>query len=136
MLLGIGDIWNIPRKGNFDEICLHGIETKGVVESLDDAGDADDDHWTVRRFEYSHDGHTFHGVSYSMNGFWKSGDTVAVKYLGDQAVIPDDPPPDIDPTNDFLLVVVLFSTILSPVLVIFCVLWVLSSIWKAVKRKA
>jgi hypothetical protein len=124
--LAIGDTSKIPRKGNYDEICAHGIEIKGVVESLGEDGDADDDHWIVRHFKYSHDGQDYHGVAYSMNGLPKAGDSVTVRYLGNQAVLPQDPPPDIDPTNNFLLVLIFSSVLLSPVLLVFFVFWLLS----------
>jgi hypothetical protein len=123
LLLAFLDAGNIPRKGNYDKICAQGIETKGVVRFVVADGDADDDHWTKVAFSYSHDGHDHDGVAYTWGGV-RTGDSVTVRYLGSQAVLANIPPVDVDPTNDFLLVLMVWSLLGFPVIGgVFVLMW-------------
>jgi hypothetical protein len=111
LLFAFNDTVAIPHRGNYDEICTHGHEVMGTIESVREGSDMDDDHWRVINFSYSHGGRGYGGTATSNNWIWKVGDQVTVRYLGNQAVLPEIQPVDVDPTNDFWLVL-LFSLFL------------------------
>jgi hypothetical protein len=116
LLFAASEAWHIPRKGNYDEICARGIETQGVVNLVSQDHDADDDYWTVVHFTFSHDGREEHRVAYaSSNTLLKAGDPVAVRYWGNQAVLANEPPFDIDPTGICLLIIYMFTGVGFPI---------------------
>ena len=107
---------DLPRKGDYDKIRTQGEKIVGVVKSVTEGHDADDDHWTVIQFGYAHDGREYHDVAYTFTiEHWAPGHPIAVRYLGDRAILPSESPANIDPRNDFQLVLGFDYFFLSPI---------------------
>jgi hypothetical protein len=122
------DSSKIPRKGDYDEIRVHGIVTSGVVEGVSQDSDADDDHWTVIHFNFSRDGREDHGVAYTWDGGLRVGDSVPVHDRGDQAILPNMTPVDVNPINNFLLVFLFLSLLISPITIAVLFITIVSSL--------
>jgi hypothetical protein len=105
---------NLPAKGNYDEIRAHGMASDGKVGFVREDHDINDDYWHVITFTYSHDSNDHQGIAYSTMKL-KTGDSVAVRYVGNDAVLADVTPIDIDRFTIFLLSFFSLSLIILPV---------------------
>jgi len=118
LLLSILDTWDIPRAGNFKEIYARGLPAQGIIESIGQGQDVDDDHWLVVHFVYTHDGRDYFDKTTTDDGDLKQGMRVDVRYLGNQAILPATPPLNIDPTADFWLCFFVSLYIVVPPLIL------------------